>query len=76
MTEQVKKEIIKAYAYGKTPQEAAAAMGISLEDAKRLQEENAEEIEERKSQLESGGWLKRLSVLTYLPGRGKSIGTK
>ena len=33
MTEQVKKEIIKAYAYGKTPQEAAAAMGISLEDA-------------------------------------------
>ena len=27
MTEQVKKEIIKAYAYGKTPQEAAAAMG-------------------------------------------------
>ena len=58
MTEQVKKEIIKAYAYGKTPQEAAAAMGISLEDAKRLLEENAEEIEERKSQLESGGWLK------------------
>ena len=50
MTEQVKKEIIKAYAYGKTPQEAAAAMGISLEDAKK--------IEERKSQLESGGWLK------------------
>ena len=47
MTEQVKKEIIKAYAYGKTPQEAAAAM-----------EENAEAIEERKSQLESGGWLK------------------
>ena len=31
MTEQVKKEIIKAYAYGKTPQEAAAAMGVSLE---------------------------------------------
>jgi hypothetical protein len=58
MTEQVKKEIIKAYAYGKTPQEAAAAMGVSLEDAKRLQEENAEAIEERKSQLESGGWLK------------------
>lgn len=26
MTEQVKKEIIKAYAYGKTPQEAAAAI--------------------------------------------------
>ena len=44
----LKKEIIKAYAYGKTPQEAAAAMGISLEDAKRLQEENAEAIEERK----------------------------
>ena len=58
MTEQVKKEINKAYAYGKTPQEAAAAMGVSLEDAKRLQEENAEAIEERKSQLESGGWLK------------------
>ena len=58
MTEQVKKEIIKAYAYGTTPQEAAAAMGVSLEDAKRLQEENAEAIEERKSQLESGGWLK------------------
>ena len=51
MTEQVKKEIIKAYAYGKTPQEAAAAMGVSLEDAKRLREE-------RKSQLESGGGLK------------------
>nr|DAV81624.1 MAG TPA: Sigma-70 region 3 [Caudoviricetes sp.] len=58
MTEQVKKEIIKAYAYRKTPQEVAAAMGISLEDAKRLQEENAEAIEERKSQLENGGWLK------------------
>ena len=76
MTEQVKKEIIKAYAYGKTPQEAAAAMGVSLEDAKRLQEENAEAIEERKSQLESGGWLKLLSALTYLPGREKSIGIK
>ena len=58
MTDQEKKENIKAYAYGKTPQEAAAAMGISLEDAKRLQEENAEAIKERKSQLESGGWLK------------------
>ena len=58
MPEHVKKEIIKACDYGKTPQEAAAAMGISLEDAKRLQEESAEAIEERKSQLESGGWLK------------------
>ena len=58
MTEQVKKESINPCAYGKTPQEAAAAMGISLEDAKRLQEENAEAIEERKSQLESGGGLK------------------
>ena len=59
MTEQVKKEIIKAYAYGKTPQEAAAAMGISLEDAQKgSRRKNAEEIEERKSQLESGGWLK------------------
>ena len=58
MTEQVKKEIIKAYAYGKTLREVSEAMGISLEDAKRLQEENAEAIEERKSQLESGGWLK------------------
>lgn len=58
MTEQVKKEIIKAYAYGKTPREVSEAMGISLEDAQKLQEENVETIEERKSQLESGGWLK------------------
>ena len=58
MTEQVKKEIIKAYAYVKTAQEAASAMGISLEDAQKLREENVEAVEERKSQLERGGWLK------------------
>lgn len=58
MTEQVKKEIIKAYAYGKTPQEVVDAMGVSLEAAEALHRENAELIAERKSQLESGGWLK------------------
>ena len=54
MTEQVKAEIIKAFAYGKTPQEVVNAMGISLEEAKKLQQESAKAIEERKSQLESG----------------------
>ena len=58
MTEQVKKEIIKAYAYGKTLREVSEAMGISLEDAQKLREENVEAVEERKSQLERGGWLK------------------
>ena len=58
MTEQVKKEIIKAYAYGKTLREVSEAMGISLEDAQKLREESAETIEGRKSQLKSGGWLK------------------
>jgi len=33
-------------------------MGISLEDAQKLREENVEAVEERKSQLERGGWLK------------------
>ena len=58
MTEQVKAEIIKAFAYGKTPQEVVNAMSISLEEAKKLQQESAKAIEERKSQLESGGWLR------------------
>ena len=55
MTEQVKKEIIKAYAYGKTPQEAAAAMGISLEDAKRLQEKTLKRLRKGKASLKAAG---------------------
>ena len=58
MTEQVKQEIIKAFAYGKTPLEVVDAMGISLEEAKKLQQESTAAVEERKSQLESGGWLR------------------
>ena len=58
MTEQVKKEIIKAYAYGKHLRKPRRLWASHWKTPKGSRRKNAEEIEERKSQLESGGWLK------------------
>ena len=57
MTEQVKQEIIKAFAYGRTPEEAAAAMGLTLEECNLIRQNNFPEIEERKKQLQEDGWF-------------------
>ena len=47
-------EMIKSFAYGYTPEQVAESYGISVEDARNMQKNNAKEIEERKVQKREG----------------------
>ena len=44
-------EMIKSFAYGYTSEQVAESYGISVEDARNMQKNNAKEIEERKAEL-------------------------
>lgn len=50
-------EMIKSFAYGYTPEQVAENYGISVEDARNMQKNNAKEIEERKAELNKGGYM-------------------
>ncbi len=50
-------EMIKSFAYGYTPEQVAESYGISVEDARNMQKNNAKEIEERKEELAKGGYM-------------------
>ena len=50
-------EMIKSFAYGYTPEQVADNYGISVEDARNIQKNNAKEIEERKAELTKGGYM-------------------
>ncbi len=50
-------EMIKSFAYGYTPEQVAESYGISVEDTRNMQKNNAKEIEERKAELTKGGYM-------------------
>ena len=50
-------EMIKSFAYGYTPEQVAESYGISVEDARAMQKSHAKEIEERKAELNKGGYM-------------------
>ena len=50
-------EAIKGFAYGYTPEKVAAAIGITVADAKQIQVEHADEIKSVVAELEGGGYI-------------------
>ena len=44
MTEQTRKEVIKSIVYGKTAEEIAEIYGISVDEAGKIMQDNADEI--------------------------------
>ncbi len=56
MTEETKREIIKAFAYGYTVEEVAELEEMPLEDAIVFEKAYANEIEEKKAELREAGW--------------------
>ena len=57
MTEQTIKEIVKAFAYGATPASLADIGRFSVDELKKFQIVHAAEIEAKKAELKSGGWV-------------------
>lgn len=57
MSDQKLNEIIKALAYGETPEQAAAAEGVDLADAERIQCEHVAEVEEERDMLRKAGYI-------------------
>lgn len=56
MTEQTKLELIKSFAYGATPESLNEVGRLTIQEAEAFRKENAAEIEEKKKELEEGGW--------------------
>ena len=56
MTEQTKSELIKAFAYGATPESLNEVGRLTIPEAETFKKEHAEEIEQKKKELEAGGW--------------------
>ena len=44
MTDQTRKEVIKSIVYGKTAEEIAEIYGISVDEAGKIMQDNADEI--------------------------------
>ena len=57
MTEQMKLEIIKAFAYGKTAEEVAEVHGMSFGEAIGFRDENEDTILERMLDLKEAGYI-------------------
>ena len=57
MAEQMKIEVIKAFAYGMTADEVADVTGMSLVDAEKFKAENESAIAKRHEELEEAGYL-------------------
>ena len=57
MTEQMKMEIIKAFAYGKTPAEVADVTGMSVAEAENFKTENASAIAKKVEDLKEAGYI-------------------
>lgn len=58
MGEQQKYEIIKALAYGETPEQEAAAEGIPVADVQQIIIDHAAEVDAEKAMLRKAGYLK------------------
>ena len=57
MTEQMKLEIIKAFAYGKSAEEVAEVQGMSLDEAKSFEKNNEDAILEKMLELKEAGYI-------------------
>lgn len=57
MTDQRKQEIIKALAYGKTPEQAAEAENVEASAVKEIQNTEAAEIAEEREMLRKAGYI-------------------
>lgn len=57
MTAQEKKEIIKAFAYGKTSAEVAEVTGMTLDEADAFQKENEKAIADKRAELKEAGYI-------------------
>lgn len=57
MSKQQKIEIIKALAYGETPERIAEAEGLTVEDVKSVAAECVEKIEQRRAALKGAGYI-------------------
>jgi len=50
-------EAIKGFAYGYSPEKVAAAVGITVADAKQIQADHTAEIKSVVAELEGGGYI-------------------
>lgn len=50
-------EAIKGFAYGYSAEKVAAAVGITVADAKQIQAEHVDEIKSVVAELEGGGYI-------------------
>ena len=57
MSEQQKYEIIKALAYGETPEQAAEAEGMEVSAVREIQSTEAAEIVEEREMLRKAGYI-------------------
>lgn len=57
MSDQRINEVIKAFSYGETPEQIAAAEGITVEEGRQVQRDFESEIEEEKVMLRKAGYL-------------------
>lgn len=56
MTEQTKNELIKAFAYGATPESLNEVGRLTISEAEDFQSKYAAEIEAKQRELSEGGW--------------------
>lgn len=57
ITEQYKREIIKAFAYGKTAEQVAEATDLSVDEAEQLRKDNISQIEKKRAELIEEGFM-------------------
>jgi hypothetical protein len=57
MTDQQKIEVTKAFAYGETPEQAAAAESIGVSTVRDIQQSSTAEIAEEREMLKKVGYV-------------------
>ena len=57
MSDQRKMEIIKALAYGETPEQAATAEGVDVSEVVEIQKSEADDIAEERDMLRKAGYI-------------------
>jgi hypothetical protein len=57
MNGQKENEVIKAFAYGKTPDEIVNAEDITLQEVLEIQSRDASEIAKARAEFEDGGFI-------------------
>lgn len=54
---ETEREIIKSFAYGYTPEQVAENYGVTVEDARNMQQNFSAAIEQEEKLSERTGWL-------------------